>query len=253
MSAITFARPFEPALCFHVLSHLDLGADAANLYDATLPTEPWVEGLASAYAAAPGRLTLHAVALSAGPQLGSTLRDAPPPALSDPAGRELLRRFAAALHAVRESYRTAFDAAGPGARNLKRERATALGGPLKRLRAALYEVHGEPPPLRILDCPALGPCGRAIAEERGRIVAVSLEQDVEHLLCQILHEEVHAVTDPAVRSGGDAPQDTRRGTPGYALHEALETAAIEVGAALIEARAPAWAPAYARWRARFGA
>jgi hypothetical protein len=46
-------------------------------------------------------------------------------------------------------------------------------------------------------------------------------------------------------------QDTRAGTAGHALHAALEHAAIEVGEALITARTPAWAVAYAHWRSRF--
>ena len=61
-----------------------------------------------------------------------------------------------------------------------------------------------------------------------------------------------AVTDPVVRGTTPAStQDTRAGTPGHALHAALEHAAIEVGTALIDARAPEWSPAYVRWRGRF--
>ncbi|MCA9654818.1 MAG: hypothetical protein KC501_33185, partial [Myxococcales bacterium] len=131
--------------------------------------------------------------------------------------------------------------------------AQELGEPLQRLRAALWEQQGPPPPLIVLDCPALGLAGRGGADERGRVVAVSLAAPIEHLLCQILHEEVHAITDPVVRTqGGGATQDTRAGTPGHALHAALEHAALEVGRAVIEARAPAWSQAYARWQARFG-
>jgi hypothetical protein len=123
--------------------------------------------------------------------------------------------------------------------------------PLATLRTALYERVGEPPPLLILDCPALRLAGRAATRDGTRVIAVSLAQDPGHVLCQTIHEEIHAVTDPVVRSGRSGLQDTRADSPGFALHRDLEHAAIEVGDALIAARTPQWSAAYARWRARF--
>lgn len=135
------------------------------------------------------------------------------------------------------------------------EAPTQILEPLQLLRSALWERQGTPPALTVVDCPALGRAGRAVASGQGRVVAVSLAEPAEHVLCQVLHEETHAVTDGLVRESwtpSGAARDTAVDSPGYARHQALETAAIEVGDALIAARAPAWSDAYQRWRARFG-
>jgi hypothetical protein len=135
-----------------------------------------------------------------------------------------------------------------------RTAAADLEQVLGRLRGALWERRDEPPPLlRVWDCPALGPHGRATFRNGERIVAVSVARPRDQVLCQILHEETHVITDPLVtaeRAGSD--RDTRFGTPGHALHVALEQAAVSVLQAVLEARAPQYVDAYARWRARFG-
>ena len=56
---------------------------------------------------------------------------------------------------------------------------------------------------------------------------------------------------PDTQSFHGVAQDTRADAPGFALHAELERTAIEVGDALIAARAPRWSHAYAQWRARF--
>lgn len=175
------------------------------------------------------------------------------PGLRDGSGAVLLERFLGAVAAERESFTASWRATEVEAEARRIAVERELREPLQRLRAALWEQQGPPPPLTVLDCPALGLAGRGGSDERGHLVAVSLAAPLEHLLCQILHEEVHVVTDPVVRAeGGSAAQDTRAGTPGHALHAALEHAAIEVGRAVIEARAPEWTQAYARWQSRFG-
>lgn len=249
---IRWARELEPALVFHVLAHLDLGRDAASIHDETLPERAWVGGLREAYAAAPGRLQVHAVGLRHREGIEG-LGDAPPPGLRDAAGRRLLQRLLDAMASEREAFASAWAATERETEARRAEVATRIGEPLDRLRRALWEQHGEPPPLTVLDCPALGLAGRGAGDDRGRVVAVSLGAPVDHVLCQILHEEIHPVTDPVIRETmSTTPQDTRAGTAGHALHAALEHAAIEVGEALIQARAPEWADAYARWRDRFG-
>jgi hypothetical protein len=132
-------------------------------------------------------------------------------------------------------------------------RRARLTEPLTVLRGALWEQQGGPPQLTVLDCPALHLAGRGASDEHGHVIAVNLAAPIDHLLCQILHEEVHPVTDPVIRDTmSSIAQDTRTGTPGHALHAALEHAAVEVGEALIQARVPDWSAAYARWRSRFG-
>jgi hypothetical protein len=251
MSGAAWAREVEPALVFHVLAHVDLGRDAASIFDETLPEREWVAGLREAYAAAPGRLQMHALALRHREGLEG-LRGEPPAGLRDVAGQRLLERLLDAIASEREAFMDTWTATGPEAEACRVEIAARLNEPLDRLRRALWEQHGDPPPLTVLDCPALGLAGRGAGDRSGRIVAVSLAAPIEHLLCQILHEEIHPVTDPVVRETmQSAPQDTRSGTPGHALHAALEHAAIEVGEALILARTPEWAAAYTRWRERF--
>jgi hypothetical protein len=238
---IAFERRFSAALLYHVLAHLELGRDAASLFDPSLPRRPWVDDLRRAYAAARGRLVAHAIALVHDDPT-AMLRDDPPPALRDAAGRELAARLADALQAEGPRYEPAF--ADP---------PTQLLEPLATLRAGLYERTGGPPPLTILDCPALRLAGRAATHGGTRVIAVSLAQDPGHVLCQTIHEETHAVTDPVVREsfGTAVSQDTRADAPGFALHRELERAAIEVGDALVAARTPDWSSAYARWRSRF--
>ena len=252
MSGIRWTREREPALVFHVLAHLDLGGDAASIYDETLPEREWVKGLREAYAAAPGRLQVHAVGLRLREGLEG-LREDPPPGLRDAMGRRLLERLLDAMASEREAFAEAWRASEAEAEARRDEVAARVSGPLAMLRRALWEQHGDPPALTVLDCPSLGLAGRGANDQHGRIVAVSLAAPIDHLQCQILHEEIHPVTDPVIRETMPATaQDTRAGAPGHALHAALEHAAIEVGEALILARAPEWSTAYARWRARFG-
>lgn len=252
MSAVRFRRAPEAALAYHVLAHLPLGRDAASLHDETLPERPWVEALHRAYAAAPGRLHLQSLGLRHPDGGLDALRQTPPPGLRDEPGRESLRRFLDAMDDERERFIDGWNGAAGETEARVREVDGRLQEPLRRLRAALWEQQGPAPPLTVLDCPALGLAGRGGATRDERRVAVNLAAPIEHLLCQILHEEVHAVTDPVVREGlPPVGQDTRSGTPGHATHAALEHAAIEVGEALVSARAPEWSPAYAQWRARF--
>ena len=235
------------ALAYHVLAHLELGRDAASAYDDTLPTRAWTEELRAAYLAAPGRLAIHAAPLWYGESLVQRLRDDGPASLGDAAGRALTWAFAAAIEAEASQFLGTWD------RDLAplSDVATIVAEPLSRLRHALWERIGPPPRLVVVDCPALGKHARAARCEDARLVATDCAQPIEWLVCQVLHEEIHAVTDAAVLAGRDALQrDTRVGSPGFALHAELERAAIEVGDALVQARAPEWTDAYQRWRSQ---
>lgn len=240
---VTFVRWDAPARLYAALAHLDLGQDAASLYDPALPEASWVPGLLEAYRAAPGRLEVHAVGLVAPEALEARLRERPTAGLSDGAGRRLCTRLADAMAQLSAS---PIDyAAVP----------TEIEAPLAELREALWERQGGAPPLTVADCPALRHAGRATSTPRGRVVAVSLAEPAEHVLCQVLHEETHVVTDPIVCAQwpADGPaRDTAVGSAGYERHRALETAAVEVGEAVIAARAPRWLDAYRRWRGRYG-
>jgi len=249
-------RVFSAELCFHVLAHLDLGADAASLFDPGLPHRRWARGLRRAYHAAAGHLVVHALPLVMNDLAhlrGWLARPSAP--LDDDNGHRLAERLLAALEA---------EQAGVAARFSPAERTTTfsfadawLTRELGARRSALH-APANPPALVVLDCPALASGadewthGRATMSGGQHVVAVSFDVSPEHLLCQLVHEEIHPVTDPAVRArhSGET-QDTRRGAAGFALHEALEEAAIARGQTLLEAAAPQFVPAYARWCARY--
>ena len=242
MSAV-FVRWDGPARLYAALARVDLGRDAASLFDPTLPAVPWAAELLEAYRAAPGRLEVHAIGLVAPEGLEVRLRERPTAGLCDPAGRRLC---AALADAMEDLCASPIDYAAP---------PTEILAPLQALRDALWERQGGAPPLTIADCPALRHAGRASTARGGRVVAVSLALPAEHVLCQVLHEETHGVTDPVVRaqwSAAGPPRDTAVGSAGYERHRALELAAVEVGEAVIAARTPQWLGAYHRWRARFG-
>jgi len=235
-----------PAVAMAVLARLDLGSDAANIYDPSLPEAPWVAPLLEAYREAPGRLAIQGIALRHGSveSLLRELRFDPPEALADRAGRRLVARFAGAVRAVSAGLSADWSAARPVV-------PARVGLGLSKLRRAMW--HGrEAPSLVVLDAPALGPSGRAVQVGAERRVAVDFAQEPMHLLCQVLHEEMHGVTDPLVLaewSGG--PRDTAVGSDGYALHQALESVAVEATEVFLAARAPELIEAFEGWRSGF--
>jgi hypothetical protein len=230
--------PLHAGLHYHVLSHLDLGRDSASIYQPRPVVPSWVAALSAAYRHSPERLGLQFVPLWTADleALDGGLGTGP---------------MAAAMRVALDAERPAVESARAlDDRAARRQRFEAEVRPdLQRARAWLYG--GSAPPLRILDVPALGAHGRAMAVRGGRVVAVSLAEPSEHIFCQILHEETHPVSDPTVaRSGGR--RDTRAGSAGYEAHAALERAAVLKGAEAVAAATPGRADAYARWCARYG-
>jgi hypothetical protein len=120
-----------------------------------------------------------------------------------------------------------------------------IEAPLQRLRRALWE--DDPPPLTLLDVPSLGPHARALWVGQTRVVATSLMEDYDHVLCQVFHEETHPHSDSNVIEG---PRDTDPSSPGWRQHKLLEDNAIALGQHIIDDIAPELGPAYARWRDR---
>jgi radical SAM superfamily enzyme YgiQ (UPF0313 family)/protein-L-isoaspartate O-methyltransferase len=245
-AAVVVERREAPALLYHVLSWLDLGADAANLHQPDRPPRSWVAPLRQAWERAPRRLHLQVIGLRFRDPaaLIRSLRDGAPRPLRGEADLALARALADALEAEVDDFHAAWSAA-PRSSNEAR-----LVTALERLREALYAGQdAEPPPLRVLDCPALGHAGRATEHDGERLVAVSLAQPLEHAVMQVFHEEVHPVTDPLVLAEWDdgSPRDTRHGSPGHALHQHLEQVALGATRAVIEARAPRWLPAFEGW------
>ena len=251
---ITVARSLGGEVLYEVLGHLDLGRDAASLYDSNRPVRPWTKDLLAAYLVAPGRLFIHALPLITAdfPSMVEALRIGRFSALRDPASTSLAVRLAEVLAAEfpRVEARWTQDAVAA------RERAVELVAwfpSLVRIRAALWaETGATPPALEILDCDALrarnATRGRGCAAFGRRRVAVSLGAPMEQVVCQIVHEEMHPVTDRAVRAAfAGTSQDTRVGGAGFALHRELERAAVEAGDRIITLVAPELVPGYRRW------
>ncbi len=232
---------------YRILSHLDLGADAANIYRRRARTPEWTGELLEAYRAAPGRLTLQVLPLWADDleEELELLRPGRVDALADEAGRRLTALFADRLRSERRLLNSSSKQPAPP------EWLDTLADCRRHLWSKLDE---DCPPLSIIDVPSLA-CGdwshgRAIGKP-GRIVAVSFDAG-RAAFVQVLHEEIHPVSDPVVRARfADLDRDTRAGTEGYRLHQELERMAIEVGEALVKARAPEFDEDYRRWRQRF--
>lgn len=235
---IGFERRFVTALVYHVLSKLDLGRDAANLYDRRGATLAWASGLEDAYlAAGPERLELQFAGL-AFEGLDELL------AHVSRRGTPLWARFRAALEAERAQFEADFRAREADERALVEAVARELSPPLARLRRSLWAPL-EAPPLVVFHAPALGLHGRGDPRGSRHLVAVSLAQPTEHLLCQIFHEAVHPVSDRELR--GLAGRDTRAGAPGSELHRRIEAHAVSRGAEVIAAAMPELVPSYERW------
>ena len=246
-------RPLGPVLWYHVLSHLDLGHDAANLYTPERPRRPWVPHALAILQADPS--------LQFTPLFSSEVEHLQQTALGP--------TLAAELGAVTTAWQA--DDAVDRHRRFFAEVAPDLGVARKALRAG---------PLVIYDVPALGPHARAVTRPDGRrIVATDLSQPSAHVFCQILHEEIHPHSDPlimrfmdpvprakrATRGASDGERspegrseprtlrDTRPGTPGWNLHKALEVAAVEGGRQIVEGHVKHRKADYAAWCRRVGA
>lgn len=247
---------------YGVLNHVDLGADAANLYRPGAPERAWADDVHDAYQFAPGRLTLHALPLVTrdAEALERTL-SAPTAPLDDEHGRKLCELVLLAMSSERDEQAEAFAQGADTAEVRSANFLSSWGGTLANLRKALH--HGRPSPiLYVLDSASLAAGdgawthGRALTRVGLSIIAVSLDVPPAHALIQVFHEEIHRVTDPLVleRLGERAPasQDTRRGTAGASVHALLEEVAVAHGEELIRAVAPELLDAYAMWRERWG-
>ncbi|HJN77369.1 MAG TPA: radical SAM protein [Myxococcota bacterium] len=225
---LRFVRWPGPAQAYHVLAHLDLGADAAGLYDPELPSRPWVEPLRRAYAEADRPLVLQ----------GKALRHRTVPAL--------LADLRSSGDGLQVLFADAIESEGQGTWPELEEHA-ALSLELRHLAGLLWQH--RPPPLRLLDCPSLGRHGRAGWLDGERIVAVNAAEDPEHVLQQVLHEWVHTLTDSLVEVD-HARRDTRLGSEGFQVHAELERVALLATEAMLSERAPEHLPGFRRWLER---
>ncbi len=233
-------------LHYRVLRHLDLGGRRADLHRADTPDRPWVKPLTRAYRQCSRPMLVQVLPLA---MLGAGEQ------ALDPTSAVSWLRTATGDESLAEAFRTAYAALDethlepPYASAHRRDRAKRtlehIADDLVRLRQKLWARVGEDPGrLRLVDLPSLETSGgwtrgRATTAEGERLVGVSLHVPPERALVQILHEEVHRLTDPAVGTAAGV--------------ETIEEVAVEVGEAVIEATLPALAETYRRWRRRFEA
>ncbi len=251
MSAFAFRRAFHAELHFHVLAAMDLPRDAASLFSGR--GEPWAAELTRAYQRAPGRLVVQGLPLISedlegllGLLRGGRLRE-----LSDPAGKALAELLAGILAAEAPVRLARFEETGNATARFVEE----WGSELEALHAGLGTT--VPASIEVFDCHSLatreGSHGRSLVFRGSLRVAVGLEGPADQVACQLLHEVVHAATDPAVRAAhAGASHDTRADSPAFDLHRELERAAIARGAEVIDACAPRLSGPYRRWRSRHG-
>ncbi len=223
-SGLHFERWPGPQAAYQVLAHLDTGPDAACIHDPALPKKPWAEPLRQAYLGSSSRLTLHGI-----PLLHHRVED-------------LLAELDSSPDPLHALFADAIRQEQPHFPPLQEHPDLALE--LQRLAGLLWQH--RPPSLRLLDIPALGRHGRATWNGHERIVAVSASQPREHILQQVLHEWMHAITDPLVEAD-KSQRDTRVGSDGFAVHEELERVALLATEALLNERAPEHLPGFRDW------
>lgn len=230
---ILIVRPLRAWVHYAVLAALDLGADAANLFGGDTPS--WAGDLLAAYRAAPDRLRLQHTPMTGHESADPALRDA----------------FTRAVTRVQPAIERAWQVDDPQERHERFH--VEIAPALEACRRHAWA--GSPPPLIVWDVPAVGRHGRAATVQGRRVVATSLAEPSDHVFCQILHEEMHPVSDPIVAEmfgGGLSARETRAGSAGFALHRALEVAAVEAGRQIVEQAAPQMRAAYHRWCAAHG-
>lgn len=249
-AAIRFERRLPVALGYHVLAQVDLGADAAQISRGSTALSRWLR---------PGwARDLERALRDGGPRCGWVqfaplqARDVEALAGSPDDPRPGAQAWHHAITRAAPAYARRF---GFGAADHARDRVVgaayaALLEPLTTLRARLW-APDPAPPLTVVDAPALRHTGRAVPG----LVAVALDREPQALLCQIFHEDVHAVTDRRVLRDRQAPggveRDTRAGTAGHAVHRALEAEALDHGDRVLREALPALLPSYRAWRASF--
>lgn len=239
-SDIRVSRPFHAWLHYHVLSHLDFGADLASVYDPSTPDRAWARPLLHALGAPADRLAAQFLPLWAGDHAELVERRD---------GRLLTERLRAAWTAEHGRVAARWHAdRGYGGRL-----DGFWGSVAERLEACRAQIEA-PLPLHVVDVAALGAHARMSVADGQRVVALSLAEPLDEVLCQLVYAEAHGEVEGEVfAEGGRRARDTRRGSAGWALHTALDAAVYGRCRGLFEVAWPAGVPVLERWWARSGA
>lgn len=223
---------------YDVLRHLDLGADAASIHAGA--TAPWSAALEAEYPTG-GRADRVQVLPLITPDLSALLA-----VLREGGGFERMLAQVVGEHA--RSFEPTWRAAQAAYERRADAAAERLFGPLTAARTALWRrIERTPPELLVLDARPLGRYARGATIGDRQVVACAFDRSDEDLFCAILHEETHAVTDPEVLRRHHRPRDTRRTAEGYAVHRALELAALELADAVVRESVTELATHHARW------
>ncbi len=227
------------SLWFGIWAGVDLGDDRANSYLSATGTPTWAPAIAEAWTRTPNALSILALGLQfeAIDELEQALIVR---------GGALCEALLAAIRAEREGFEQGWAMTA----RLRAQRLDGVSAQLETLhrwRQWLWTVKGPPPPLLLLDVPALGAQARAATVGERRVVAADLGRAEDLLLLQILHEEVHPITDPVVLRDFTQARETQPGTPGFVVHRELERVAVAATEAFLKARDPQWIPAFERW------
>jgi len=239
---------------YHVLAHVDLGRDAANLLRPDLAARSALPGpfaaefrariraLQADHEQAPWPAALQAVPLS--PEARATAVRA--------MGRA---RVEAVEEAALVGWRAHLAPARVGRMDALRLRAAACRDDVAEVleMAAPRLFPATPPPILLVPCESLQDAARAVSVGRTFVVACEAGEASPRVrtVLQVLHEVCHAATDPLLprRTAAD-PYSTRPGDPGHDAHTARERAALAAGWLALEGSP--WRPRYAAWCARIG-
>ena len=248
----TASPSYHAALHYFVLSHLNLERDAASLYKPRDIRPDWVTPLLNAYRAAPGRLGVHFAPLRVSDIIALFgWLERPPPQMHTPADRALCDALYGALEGEAAAFEERWNATCADAARIAEVTRALIE--LKAVMTALWARRDrEPPALIVLDAPDLGGRARGWLSAGRQCVATSLTEPLEHVLCQVLHEAIHPVSDLEVGLAGRPTRDTHAEGLGYETHRALELAAVKLGAELVEGHAPSLTSAYQAWSRHVG-
>lgn len=120
----------------------------------------------------------------------------------------------------------------------------------QRCRRSLFQ--GAPPSLTLLHSPALYSSGRgAQFSADHRLIAVSFLSSSSWVFCQMLHEEVHVVTDLLFDPTQLTSRDSRQNQTGYMVHQTLELKAVDRTSELIRQSCPQRIPDDINWRTTY--
>lgn len=247
----------EAVAFYHVLAHVDLGADAANLYRPEYVSQFRDRGGADgeAFAKAVAALDLDRrsrpwpTALQSAP-LARRARQAAKKAL----GRD---RFEAFEEAALLAWRAHLSEERVGRMDEIRAEAercrVEVAALLETVAARLFP--DRPPDVVLVPCSSLVDAARACREDRTQIVACEATEPPPRVRTplQVLHEVCHVATDDVVAAhvGKDAfaASSTAACDPGSKTHRLREDAALVAGRASLEAHGE-WRDRYVAWSAQ---